>query len=153
MKAFVYVGAVIFGIFLFVVFFLFRSQPQEDKFSRGVAVDRSQIDKKSISYGYKEGDEVTFIPGGFGCEYRPKFEDILRLQSFGKNVAAKDDLNKAWPLCITSGRIEPGQSFTVLEIDGEYARISTTTAEQYVKSMDSGYGKFSYWTAADWLRK
>lgn len=129
---------------LFTVGFLIYKKPAEKQM---------EVNKSAASYWYKEGDEVEFLPGMWGCEYRQRFDDIYRLHVLGKKFAVDDDLSRAWPLCITSTRVERGQTFTVLEIDGEYARISTATAEQSLKSRDAGYEKFSYWTRAEWLRK
>ncbi|WP_128422580.1 hypothetical protein [Delftia tsuruhatensis] len=136
------VSAFLFALFA-VCFFIYK-QP-----SRNPVEDKKPV----ASYWYKEGDEVEFIPGRWGCEYRQRFDDIYILHVLGKKIAVDDDLSRAWPLCITSSRVERGQTFTVLEINGEYARISTATLEQSLKSRDAGYEKFSYWTRAEWLRK
>jgi len=113
----------------------------------------SKAPQKSNSIGLAEGDEVIFLSGGWGCEYISRFDDMYKHQSSGRKVALADDLRRAWPLCITSSRVEAGQSFTVLEINGDIARFSASTPDQIALASKGGYEKFSYWTRAEWLRK
>lgn len=136
------VSAFIFALFT-VCFLIYKQHSEKPK----------EFKKPIASYWYKEGDDVELMPGRWGCEYRQRFDDIYSLHVLGKNIAVDDDLSRAWPLCITSSRVERGQTFTVLEINGEYARISTANREQSLKARDAGYEKFSYWTRAEWLRK
>lgn len=114
---------------------------------------KSQALPKSSVIGLAEGDEVVFFSGGWGCEYLSRFEDMYKHQSSGRKVALADDLRRAWPLCITSSRVELGQGFTVIEIHGGIARISASTPDQIALASKGGYEKFSYWTRAEWLRK
>lgn len=115
-----------------------------------IAPSAEQKALKDNPAGLVAEDVVVMGKDAYGCEFQTEFAQAI--DHYQKNeFSAWSQITNRSPWCFKASSLNPGQSWTVLQIRDNVMQISQTTLKQYQSDPDR-HGH-TYWTAAAWGAK